>query len=1115
MPQERVNVVTRAGRTISLPQEEAEQKIAQGLVVPESERAEQQRGIQEAAEISHGGGANAVQAVGLGALDALTFSGSTRLLPHVPGFEDTKDVARQNPGEFFGGQLAGTAVGLGATGSGQVARALQFTPGGQAFKLADKAGRSVLGQAPGTLRRSAAFAVEGAIEGQLYGAGQAFTQAALSDEPITVEKLAASSTAGGLLGFGLGGTLGALGGVTRKAARKFAADANPLLVNSPERRAFVSGWNAELRAVDREAFELVRKARVRGPDDGIPAAVPEAVSQPKEKVWNVDEALGVEPGAPLAEVQAAARRYQKDLADLEEARAAFKKDILGGADEAQAGKKAGEVDKTGAQSPRAKRGKQETPVTGLERPAPLGPPAGELETIGTIPPLQLKGRVKTLADEIKARQATGGEVPAPRRNLTDEIAARDGVSGDDAREAAAAARDAEGIDEIAAVRRDVDADEAEFEADVGDRFAAKQASYQHRWKGVLTDEDYAELMADYGKRAIGAAKAARGDAKAVRARNAARRADEFDGPSGRMEDQGAEALERIGRRQQKNAKGRLKEKRWVPARILRAAEAVGWVPRKLRDPGVSERVMKAAAKRVRQAERAGRDQVEKLYSEAQAARAANTPDSAAVPTPVQSSATDDLLWPGPIRRIDEPPLLPPGQPTQAATIPIAGRGDDVATLPMQGRGMEIPLEAAKGYAAARKALFQRIGKVKPGARGRVGKNVLDGEVISKLTPDEMLEVAALWDDYGRALGRLSPELGQRFGSGVLDRVVSGLPRNVREAADRVRSLDDLALADLVGVKQLPPGLSQSSKALLGIYGMGRNGQLGARLATKKALGMSDAVEVLAFGLVSPQAGLFRLAWKMGRIGERVKITAAKILGSHKVRAAGNRAMDARGFVPAAAGSALAKITWGDSKHKDPIRARMEELSAAMANLSATRARLEDGTAHIAALNPSLSEQLIDQTMFKLEHYYEHMPKDPMGANPLVKSLWQPTALESAEWAERVTAGEFPEMFLDQLAKGGPVSAAAIETVQTLYPELWTELQSTVIEQAMEQGEVPYEKRLLLAQVFDIPAEPSLQSVGFIQEMYALAAQPPGPATPQAGQLDNPIEPTKGQRLSNR
>jgi len=116
------------------------------------------------------------------------------------------------------GAAAGTARGAGAVGA---AARLVSAPTRAVMALGrgvEGAGAALLGEGIGA--RVATSAVQGAVEGSLFGVGQAVSESAVKDVPLTAERLVAAAGHGALLGGGLGAGATGAAALLRGAAAK-------------------------------------------------------------------------------------------------------------------------------------------------------------------------------------------------------------------------------------------------------------------------------------------------------------------------------------------------------------------------------------------------------------------------------------------------------------------------------------------------------------------------------------------------------------------------------------------------------------------------------------------------------------------------------------------------------------------------------------------------------------------------------------------------------------------------------------------------------------------------------------------------------------------------------
>jgi hypothetical protein len=254
MPKEKsINVVTRAGTVVSLPESEAKEAIARGDVSRESSQSRIVRKARHEEKVRHTNTEDKIQAFGEGILGSLSLGGTDLLFG-----EDAGKRARHNKGARVIGELLGLGGGI-AGGSGK--NLLRFTPAGALFGTARKAGQKFGGSS-----LAGQFAVEGLVEGAGFGAGQTFSNAGLYDDPVTAEKLLANVTTSSLIGGGIGGLFGGGAQFFRKEAAEAAENVNPWF--NPKGEAPVqwgAAWDDGVNSLGDEVFDAVRAAQKAEP----------------------------------------------------------------------------------------------------------------------------------------------------------------------------------------------------------------------------------------------------------------------------------------------------------------------------------------------------------------------------------------------------------------------------------------------------------------------------------------------------------------------------------------------------------------------------------------------------------------------------------------------------------------------------------------------------------------------------------------------------------------------------------------------------------------------------------------------------------------------------------
>lgn len=145
------------------------------------------------------------------------------------------------PALLSGGTSAGvsaTKLGVRAAKAASTAKkVLSATPAAQAAKL----GLSIAGKGTGKglAARAVAGGVSGAVEGGLYGTGQGISELAMSDKPLSAERIVSTLGSGALTGAAYGGAIGGVLPVLGTAYSK----SKSLLAKGKDSGAIDTVWN--------------------------------------------------------------------------------------------------------------------------------------------------------------------------------------------------------------------------------------------------------------------------------------------------------------------------------------------------------------------------------------------------------------------------------------------------------------------------------------------------------------------------------------------------------------------------------------------------------------------------------------------------------------------------------------------------------------------------------------------------------------------------------------------------------------------------------------------------------------------------------------------------------
>jgi hypothetical protein len=149
---------------------------------------------------------------------------------------------------------------------------------------------------------------------------------------------------------------------------------------------------------------------------------------------------------------------------------------------------------------------------------------------------------------------------------------------------------------------------------------------------------------------------------------------------------------------------------------------------------------------------------------------------------------------------------------------------------------------------------------------------------------------------------------------------------------------------------------------------------------------------------------------------------------------------------------------------------------------------------------------------KLDYLAKHVPLKPV-QSLLGRDSWRVSPSDLEKFARRVRAANDPVTVLDDI-RTGRITPEAAETLREVYPLLYQEAQTRLMQQAPKLREkLAHSAVVRLAVCFEAPLTSSLepQNLRAIQAAGTLPAQPPG-QPPPAGAMQPP--PAGAPDLSN-
>lgn len=205
------------------------------------------------------------------------------------------------------GTLTGFGLGLASSGLGTASLGKSALGG-----FAGVATKASTAAAAGIRSPVARLAAEGAIEGAMFEASQVVSDAALTDDPMTIESVASRIAVSSVLGGGVGGLLGGASNLAGKLKTSKALDMDPDVVTNQVRRVQADGLSA---LKNDDALRRAAATRAQAKADALKAKY----AAPAEEVGS--STVKAKPGAgkgrtPAPEAVDAVRLYEEAVQEV-------------------------------------------------------------------------------------------------------------------------------------------------------------------------------------------------------------------------------------------------------------------------------------------------------------------------------------------------------------------------------------------------------------------------------------------------------------------------------------------------------------------------------------------------------------------------------------------------------------------------------------------------------------------------------------------------------------------------------------------------------------------------------------------------------------------------------
>jgi hypothetical protein len=223
-------------------------------------------------------------------------------------------------------------------------------------------------------------------------------------------------------------------------------------------------------------------------------------------------------------------------------------------------------------------------------------------------------------------------------------------------------------------------------------------------------------------------------------------------------------------------------------------------------------------------------------------------------------------------------------------------------------------------------------------------------------------------------------------------------------------------------------------------------------------------------------------------------------------------------------TALAEPIDRDSPHQPNGKTRQALFQARAKEVSSLVSSPERLTATIARehenwrdAQPGVADALSAARTKALSFIWEKMPKNPSAGKTLNPDIegWQPSDHDIAKWEIYLETVRNPMSAIEDL-EAGKISPEQVETLKAIYPKIYDHVVDELVDGLSTlQLVLPYERRLQLSVLFDVPVEESVDAP-FLAELQQMqtseeAAEGAGQAPRQSA--GKPLSAKFGQNIA--
>jgi len=256
-------------------------------------------------------------------------------------------------------------------------------------------------------------------------------------------------------------------------------------------------------------------------------------------------------------------------------------------------------------------------------------------------------------------------------------------------------------------------------------------------------------------------------------------------------------------------------------------------------------------------------------------------------------------------------------------------------------------------------------------------------------------------------------------------------------------------------------------------------------------------------LIGAKASKFVSEGVFGRLGKASSALAAR--AQKAVGAFVDVATPVVKATPVLATRVLASVRYGQTDEKRKTRgepqlaavykARSDEVRAQTAYgpdgravmRPELRAQMAERLVPIGAVDPVAADRLETHAARKIEFLANKLPKRPdLAGIRTGPDRWQPSDMAMRTWARYAAAAEDPHGIVERLA-AGTITPEDAETMRTVYPEIFADVQRQIVERLPELREaLPYARRLALSIFSGVPVDPAMDPriLSVLQQQFA-------------------------------